>query len=618
MKKVVRMLCLVLGLAMMLIIVGCGSVGGGTPNGNKPAGDGGAQSGNKPDVNVITYTIKWVDENGETLFTDTVEEGKIPSYSYSVSDTAEWDYTFNGWADTENGEVLQSIPTASKNATYYAIVSRVKQKYTVVFNSNGGSEVQSQTLEYGEKATVPEQPTYEGYRFVGWHTNASGSSEVDFNEEITSNKVYYAKWNKVVDIKRLLQTLLNGYHLNPFQYIPESMTHMYSDNLVDTDDIIDNYSSFVNVSEIKYGFGEQWNMVIDNLAQSQTFFNVLSVVDTISSSSITIFNNYFDKNPSDVANYKFKDGIYNVTINFDGETISYVLDYTATLPVLGEQTIQLALSMNVDSGEKVVRIQLGDANALTYKVSENSYEFAIKYLGVRRAMFTIELQDDGTVEGKIYEYLTVSAVEIASCADFYITDDYVSVIGNKADGMVGFTGYISELYDAESGNLIGYEVQETLSAITYNTIWLNLNEVDGITSIKFKEETEETEAQIFINRLSTAWQTKKVGGISLKTTSRRFDIEFRTQYVYSYDDSTKEYVKNKISVPMIFVQEENYDTFTSDVKEKNNVNISVNVLDSDLEKMLDDYDTFIPMFIETKDNIKPENIIEYIGEKVIF
>ena len=100
-----------------------------------------------------------------------------------------------------------------------------------------------------------------------------------------------------MNAKALLQALLSGYQLNPYSYIPESMLPTFSKNLVDADDLVSNYSGFVNVSNISYGFGEQWHMILDNLEQSKVFFNVLSVVEGLSATSISIFNNYFDKNP---------------------------------------------------------------------------------------------------------------------------------------------------------------------------------------------------------------------------------------------------------------------------------------------------------------------------------
>lgn len=559
------------------------------------------------------YTIKWFDENGNVLSTDTVTEGENPLYTYTKADTAEWDYTVEGWSLTSGGEVLDAIPVASKDASYYAVVTQVKQKYTVTFNSNGGSAVEAQIVEYGALATLPTEPTYDGHKFMGWCTDKNGESNVDFSKAITGNTEYFAIWNTVVDVKALLNALLSGYELNPYSYIPESMQPSFSANLVEGGDIVSDYTNgFISISDVTYGFGEQYHMVLDNLGQSQTFFNVLTVIEGISASSISAFNNHFDKNPADTAHHTFKDSIYNITIDFDGETISYIVDYAASLPVLGEQTVQIALLMDIETSERIVRIQLGDANALKYVIKENSYEFAIKYLGIRRAMFSVERDADGNVSGSIYEHLTYEGVGTSSCAEFYITEDYVSVVGNKASGLIGFTGYINELYDAKTGKLLGYEVQETLSAVKYDTLWFNLNDIGGITSIKYQKAEDKNPAKIFINGSSTAWESKKA------LLSRRFDIEFRTQFVYSYDATEEKYIEHKIEVPMIFVQEKYYDTFIDDVQATNKVTISVKVNNNDLDKILEDYDTLIPVFIESKDKVTADTIIAYIGDKIVF
>ncbi|MBQ3040399.1 MAG: InlB B-repeat-containing protein [Clostridia bacterium] len=558
------------------------------------------------------YTIKWFDEGGNLLKSESVTEGEIPSYIYSVEDTAEWDYTVKGWSKTSGGAVLGNIPSATEDASYYSIVEKVKQKYTVKFNSNGGSTVQSQTVEYGALASKPEDPEFEGHKFMGWYVDKNGTNGVDFTAPITGEVEYFAVWNTTVDAKALLSTLLNGYKANPYSYLPESMRPDFSANLVDEEDVVSDFSSFVNVSDITYGYGEQYHMILENIQQSQTFFNVLTVVESISSASITAFNNYIDKNPASTAHYAFENGIYNITIDVSEETVSYVVDYSATLPALGEQTIQIALTMDIETGEKGVRIQLGDANALAYTITENSYEFAIKYLGVRRAMFSVCKNSDGTVNGSIYEYLTVSGAEISSCAEFYITEDYVSVVGNKASGMVGFTGTIVELYDTDTGKLLGYEVSETLSAIKYDTLWFNLNDIDGINSLKYQPKDEDNDAKLFVNGSSSAWEAKKV------LLSRRFDIEFRTQFVYSYDATEETYVVHEIQVPMIFVQEKNYETFVEDVEATNDITISVDVSDSDLNQLLDDYDELIPEFIENKENMSVDVILAYLGDKIVF
>ena len=567
------------------------------------------------------YSVTWVDENGKTLTTSSVEEGTTPSYTYNVQDTAEWDYTFIGWSTSANGEALDTIPKVTANVTYYALVSAVKQVYTVTFNTLGGSTVASETVEYGSKVNAPIPPTYAGYRFVGWSSSQDEVVEVDFEKAITGNVQYFAVWNEIIDIKSLLSTLLNGYNLNPYEYIPETMRLDYSANLVNPTDIVSDYSDFVNISDITYGFGEQWYMVLENLQQSALFFNTLSVVESISAISVTAFNNYFDKNPADTAHYEFENGIYNIAIKFDGDVLYYVVDYTTNVPVLGEVTAQIAMTMIAETGEKSVRIQLGDANALAYTVKENSYEFAIKYLGVRRAMFTIAKDSEGNASGKIYEYLTVSSAEIVSAAEFYISDDYVTVIGNKADGLVGFSNTICEFYDVNDGKMLGYEVNETVEklgiTVNFDTLWFNLKHLKGIDSIKHIATSQNTDSKFYVNGLSTEWKNKTVGGFSTASFSRRFDIEFRTQYVTSYDSVTQEYTVHTIQVPMIFVQEGYYDSLSDDIKSVNgNVNAEIIVSNQDVEQLMNAYANLVPIFIENKDLFTLDMILEYIGEKI--
>ena len=612
MKKTVALILLVMSL--ILAFTACGKKNKDDVTENPGTNDP------KPEP-VVTYTVSWLDENGQTLTTQTVNEGTVPAYTYNVQDTAEWDYTFNGWAATAGGEVLSEIPAATANATYHALVSAVKQVYTVSFNTLGGSEIASQSVEYGNKATQPEDPTFDGHRFVGWSTSQNEVIEADFEQAITGNTVYFAVWNETVDIKVLLSVLLSSYELNPYEYLPEAMRLDYSANLVDAEDIVTDYSSFVNISDISYGFGEQWYMVLTNIDQSMVFFNALTVVESLSASSITAFNNYFDKNPQDTANYKFENGEYNITIKYDGEIIYYVVEYTANIPVIGEVTAQIALAMVEETGEKSVRIQLGDANALAYTVRENSYDFAIKYLGVRRAMFSVARDEYGNVSGKIYEHLTVSSLETSNAADFYITEDYVSVVGNKADGLLGFSNTICELYDVNTGKMLGYEVNEVAEkfgvTVNFDTLWFTLDMVDRINSIKYVAATDSSAAKLYVNGLSKEWASKTVGGLNF---SRRYDIEFRTQYVTSYDPATQEYTVHQIQVPMLFVQEDYYETLADDIKSenKNVTGVEVGISDVDLEQLLYDYENLVPVFNENKEIFTVELILAYIGEKITF
>lgn len=578
------------------------------------------EEGNDPDdgkEDSKTYSIRWMDETGKLLAITSVKHGQTPSYTYVVTDTAQEDRTFVGWT-LQNGQLLSTIPSATSDATYYAKVTSTTRRYTVRFDTKGGTAVSPLTVAYGTVISAPQTSTYDGFRFVGWCQDANGKTPVDWSAPVTKDTTYYAIWNAKIDMGAYLKVLLQGYNMSPYSYIPETMRPGYAGTVKEPQDIINDYSSGVSVSQMAaQGYGEQWNMIVENLEQSQMFFNALSVVETLSSTSIAAFNNYLDKNPGDTAQHSFQSGIYQVSIRYDGQILWYVLDYTANFPLIGEQTAQISLSLDIASGERSVRVQLGDANALRYTVKDNEYDFAIKYLGVRRASFQVSKKANGRVEGHIYEYVTLSDAEIASAADFYIDQNYAVAVGNKADGMLAFTGCIAETYDVKTGKLLGYEVEESLSSLVYNTFFFDLCQIDGLYSIRMTEKTDKEDAKIYINGSSAEWKTKNVGS-GLKYFSRRFYIEYRTQYFYTYDAQKDAFVQVKAQVPMLAVQEENVKTLTSDVKATNHIDISLGLTNAVFRAIGDHYDEKLPVFKENKGKITPADIVDKIGEKVVF
>lgn len=68
--------------------------------------------------------------------------------------------------------------------------------YDVSFDSNGGTAVDTQkNVQYGTTATKPENPTREGYRFLGWFTK--DGKAFDFSTPITKSMTLTAKWEIV-------------------------------------------------------------------------------------------------------------------------------------------------------------------------------------------------------------------------------------------------------------------------------------------------------------------------------------------------------------------------------------------------------------------------------------
>lgn len=69
--------------------------------------------------------------------------------------------------------------------------------YTVIFESNGGSDVDPQIIEKGSSAAFPGVPTRSGYAFAGWYLDKNDTdftNPYDFNMPVTENLVLYALW----------------------------------------------------------------------------------------------------------------------------------------------------------------------------------------------------------------------------------------------------------------------------------------------------------------------------------------------------------------------------------------------------------------------------------------
>ena len=78
-------------------------------------------------------------------------------------------YTQVGWATVDGGEKvydLKDIYTKNEALTLYPVWNT--NKYTITFDTNGGSEIAPITQDYGTEITVPDNPTRKGYTFKGW------------------------------------------------------------------------------------------------------------------------------------------------------------------------------------------------------------------------------------------------------------------------------------------------------------------------------------------------------------------------------------------------------------------------------------------------------------------
>lgn len=89
--------------------------------------------------------------------------------------------------------------TGSKNVS--------KEKYTIKFNTDGGSLIKDVKAEKGSVINNIEEPTKEGYVFDGWYKDEKLAEPYDLNEKVSSSKTLYAAWK--TDPKRQFVLTVN-------------------------------------------------------------------------------------------------------------------------------------------------------------------------------------------------------------------------------------------------------------------------------------------------------------------------------------------------------------------------------------------------------------------------
>ena len=152
----------------------------------------------------VTFQLNYGSEGTYTTLKvakgDTITAPKAPTRS---------GYTFSSWSEKTSGSAFDFKTPIEKDITLYAQWNKKSSSgssssvasYTVTFDANGGSKVESQTIRSGEPATQPSDPEKENCTFIGWYCNNGYSDVYDFNTPINHNTTVYAKWLDTSDPK---------------------------------------------------------------------------------------------------------------------------------------------------------------------------------------------------------------------------------------------------------------------------------------------------------------------------------------------------------------------------------------------------------------------------------
>lgn len=126
-------------------------------------------------------------------------EGQSVEYNGKASEPSnptKIGYTFGGWY--KDNTIFKNLfdftnTKLTEDTTLFA--KWTINKYTITFNSQGGSLVSDRSIDYNNIITAPSAPTKTGYILGGWYKEAGCLNAWNFiTDKVTSDTMLYAKW----------------------------------------------------------------------------------------------------------------------------------------------------------------------------------------------------------------------------------------------------------------------------------------------------------------------------------------------------------------------------------------------------------------------------------------
>ena len=141
---------------------------------------------------INTYKVTFDTNGGSEVSGQTVEWNKLAAKP--ETEPVKEGFTFAGWYADKDCKTEYDFKTAVKaDVTIYA--KWTINSYKVTFDTNGGSEVSGQTVEWNKLAAKPEtEPVKEGYTFGGWYADKDCNTEYNFEAAVKADVTIYAKW----------------------------------------------------------------------------------------------------------------------------------------------------------------------------------------------------------------------------------------------------------------------------------------------------------------------------------------------------------------------------------------------------------------------------------------
>ena len=141
------------------------------------------------------YSVTYTDGIGGASFADEVTSDLrrgTPTPAFTGGTPTRSGYTFTGWEPSVAATVTDNaVYTAqwAKNSSS----SHHSTRYTLHYESNGGTAYKDERYSSGTKVTLDKTPTRESYTFTGWYADKALTQKIT-SVTMNSDKTVYAGW----------------------------------------------------------------------------------------------------------------------------------------------------------------------------------------------------------------------------------------------------------------------------------------------------------------------------------------------------------------------------------------------------------------------------------------
>ena len=615
MKKIL-LLCLVVLFALSAaVLAACGTTDGepsGEPSYQEPSGEENPGEENPGEENPgeenpplqtftgITFTNKTVTYDGteHTIsIAGTLPDGAKTEYANNAATNA-GTYKAKATVSKEGYQTLELTATLTiEKAAFTGITLESK---TVIYDGEEHSLAVEGELPQGTTVRYENNGKTEG----GEYTVKAFVENPNYNTlELTA----ILRIRTLLDAKDIIDGILqrpDAWSFMPDAFLPENMQYSALPE--------DDFSSFVSVDAIgKRVIGKQMNVVYDILTQVQSILSKADFVFAAGEAIAAAYQTFINDNPDDYSEFTGSITLAGIPLS-----AKIALQDTASVLLLGNDTVSIELRADSDSGRNTGRIQIAGA-VLKYEAGKDFLQLAVnlEISGVKVAWSLEFARTDGAVAGYVYEYYGIGSAAIKTTALITSNDSLTIVTGNKRESDDLLIEAYEEVYSSQTGEMIGGEVTETVKLADFDTLWFPLHTVQGIETVKVENVKNGSNADtVYVNGSADPFATKTIGGFGLDSLSRRYDIEMKEVWyiVATETDGKITYSSEKTAVPMLFVQKKSLSDFADDVTEENDTVLLAALPDTTV--ITSNFTSMSESYLALKELMTYEEIEAFIGE----